>query len=700
MEQLGIWKQWIEWEKGDPLVFRKNNDFDAYKARVLFVYKQALMSLRFWPELWFEATEFCFSNDLDELGNELLTKGIEANPESCLLTFKKADRYELATAGEEGDPAAKRRGKAVKEIYKVLLDSLYEALAKEKLREAQELAHIEAQYAGQAQQSIEKADDGEEEPNQEEISELEQRKAQHIDAARRSSAAYTHMLKKTVTFSWIALMRSMRRIQGKGRPKDDELGGSRMVFGDARKRGQVTTDLYIESAYIEFHCYEPEATRKIFERGLKLYPDDEQFALEYIRHLTNNSEHTSKRFLYHLRNASNSAADARVIFETIVSKLLAKPETRAKAKPLFAFFHDFESRYAELTGIMKLEARMRENFPEDPTLSLFSRRFIAPEFDPRAVRVIVSPAAQTRPKAFPVPSIEAPLAVQDTPPKPVIQTGSSPKRPLPSEDSDTEGARPRKIARADSPLPKGAAGRRVEQRRAQRNETPHVDGSTSSHVPPPPSLHPNLNFFLQILPKAQLFNDSEMTPIIPAKAVRFLQDTYVPSDFAEYERWKKTRPAMSNIPQPPQPPHHLQQPPPLPQHMSYGQPANQGHYMLPMASMPPQPQGQYNGGYSAFPSQSIPPPDSRNGFMHNGGGNDPRNGYGQGSVSHPQTPSLGDPRGPPFATTNPPPSQDMSSQNPFGEQPLTTEQFSALIEEQKQRLAFHSAILEQHPFLR
>lgn len=307
MEQLGIWKQWIEWEIGDPLVFRKNNDFDAYKARVLFVYKQALISLRFWPEIWFEAVEFCFSNDLDEIGNDLLNKGIEANPESCLLTFKKADRYELATAGEEGDSAAKRRGKAIKGIYKVLLDSLYEAMAKEKSREAQELAQIEAQYAGQAEQTVEKADDGEEEPNEQEISELEQRKAQHIDGARRSSAAYTHMLKKTVTFSWIALMRSMRRVQGKGRPKDDELGGSRMVFGDARKRGQVTTDLYIESAYIEFHCYEPEATRKIFERGLKLYPDDEQFALEYIRHLTNNSEHTSKYSWYSFRNASNSA---------------------------------------------------------------------------------------------------------------------------------------------------------------------------------------------------------------------------------------------------------------------------------------------------------------------------------------------------------------------------------------------------------
>ena len=293
MEQLGIWKQWIEWEKSDPLVIMVEN-MAGYRARVLFAYKQALMSLRFWPEIWFEAAEFCFANNDEALGNDLLSKGIEANPESCLLTFKKADRYELATASEDGEAAAKRRGKTTKAIYKVLLDALYGALAKEKARETQELAQIEAQYVSQSQQSLEKADADEEEVNQEETLELEKRKAQHMDTAKRSSASYTHVLKKTVTFSWIALMRSMRRIQGKGRTKDDEFGGSRMIFGDARKRGQVTTDLYIESAYMEYHCYEPEATRKIFERGLKLYPDDEQFALEYIRHLTNTNDHTSK----------------------------------------------------------------------------------------------------------------------------------------------------------------------------------------------------------------------------------------------------------------------------------------------------------------------------------------------------------------------------------------------------------------------
>jgi len=104
------------------------------------------------------------------------------------------------------------------------------------------------------------------------------------------------LLTRTISYVWIALMRAIRRIQGKGKV-GDPIGGSRQIFTDARKRGRITSDVYVASALIEFHCYEPEATKKIFERGLKLFPEDEGFALEYIRHLIANNDHTSKSSL-------------------------------------------------------------------------------------------------------------------------------------------------------------------------------------------------------------------------------------------------------------------------------------------------------------------------------------------------------------------------------------------------------------------
>ena len=88
MEQVAMWNHWIEWEKKDPLLIM-SEDIEAYRDRVIFVYKQALMALRFWPELWVDAVDFSFSNNKDQLGDELLSKGVEANPESLQQRVKK-----------------------------------------------------------------------------------------------------------------------------------------------------------------------------------------------------------------------------------------------------------------------------------------------------------------------------------------------------------------------------------------------------------------------------------------------------------------------------------------------------------------------------------------------------------------------------------------------------------------------------------
>lgn len=294
LEQLEIWKQWIQWEQEDPLVL-KQDDIAAYRDRTVFVYKQALMSMRFWPELWCDAADFCFSNSLDAEGNDFLTQGIAANPESCLLAFKRADRLELTTANEDGDESAKRRGAAVREPYDKVLDALYDLIGKAKTRESQDLARIEAQFVIDdiEQRNAINGDDREEDMNYEDRDDREKRKTAQLEAVKNANAAHVRFLSQTVSYAWIALMRAMRRIQGKGKV-NEQIGGSRQVFTDARKRGRITSDVYVASALIEFHCYDPETTKKIFERGLKLFPDDEAFALEYIKHLIANNDHTSK----------------------------------------------------------------------------------------------------------------------------------------------------------------------------------------------------------------------------------------------------------------------------------------------------------------------------------------------------------------------------------------------------------------------
>ena len=278
-QQVQIWKRWIAWEKGDPLIL-KEEDSAAFKGRVLYVYKQALMALRFLPEIWFEAAEFCFLNDMENEGNDFLKQGMEANPESCLLAFKRADRLEVTSESEQD---SSKRAAKVREPYDTLLDALYNLINKARNQEDQDVERIEQTFAKENPQSQAAVNEDEDDDVQTEVKEKETAKKTQIDAVRKAHSIQISILSKTVSFAWIALMRSMRRIQGKGKP--GEIAGSRQVFAEARTRGRITSDVYVASALMEHHCYKDPAALRIFERGAKLFPEDENFALEYLKHL-------------------------------------------------------------------------------------------------------------------------------------------------------------------------------------------------------------------------------------------------------------------------------------------------------------------------------------------------------------------------------------------------------------------------------
>ncbi|KAF2087203.1 Suf-domain-containing protein [Saccharata proteae CBS 121410] len=537
VRQVDIWKKWIAFEKEDPLVL-KDEDLNAYRQRVVHVYRQALMALRFWPEMWYEAAEFCYQNDMQDDGDDFLNKGCEANPESCLLAFKRADRVELTTTSEEGEESIIRRGEAVREPYQKVLDSLYELIQKTKARETATINRIKEAHAQQVAAEGEARDDDDEED--EEASEASKARdaalQTQIEAIQKGNAAQVKLLSTTISFAWIALIRAMRRIQGKGKP-GDKIGGFRGVFADARKAGRITSDVYLASALIEYHCYRDPAATKILERGMKLFPEDEEFALEYLRHLI----------------ANNDITNARAVFKTTVNRLAQKPETLSKAKPIYAFFHEYESHYGELSQVVDLEKRMAELFPEDPTLSHFSHRYSKPTFDPTAIRPIISPLTQARPKALlPIPPMEqqqqqqqqkqpsavptaipaaapAPVpvpSVTDSPrPLPLPMNNNSPKRAYQQDDSDTDSAPARKIARGESPL-KGAAGRRLAAQTRNNHQQGGGGSSNLQHMQQaagPAPLPRDITFLLSIIPPAHTYHAARFVPERIADALRAVQ---------------------------------------------------------------------------------------------------------------------------------------------------------------------------------
>ncbi|KAL4885127.1 hypothetical protein BJY04DRAFT_215003 [Aspergillus karnatakaensis] len=474
LQQVEIWKRWINWEKSDPLVL-KEDDLSAYKTRVVYVYKQALMALRFLPEIWFEAADFCFANDMETEGNEFLKNGIDANPESCLLAFKRADRLEITSESEQ-DPI--KRGAKVREPYDRLLDALYELITKARTRESQDVARLEETFKTNPDTQPARNDDDDD--DQSEAKAKESVKNAQIEAVRNAHAIQIGILSKTVSFAWIGLMRAMRRIQGKGKP--GEVPGSRQIFADARKKGRITSDVYIASALIEYHCYKDPAATKIFERGAKLFPDDENFALEYLKHLID----------------INDITNARAVFEMTVRKLASNPDNVHKAKPIFAFLHEYESRYGDLVQVINLENRMRELYPDDPTLEQFAHRFSAPNFDPTTFRPIISPF-QTRPKtAYPGEQV---TSRHGTPTSRYQEQSviNSPKRSL--EDFDDDVSRPRKFVRGESPL-KTAQRRQFDQ---QKRTQPTLQTPMSSQYRPqgsPAPLPRDIVYLLSVIPSA------------------------------------------------------------------------------------------------------------------------------------------------------------------------------------------------------
>ncbi|EGR48994.1 uncharacterized protein TRIREDRAFT_3803 [Trichoderma reesei QM6a] len=497
--QVALWKKWIEWEKEDPLVL-KADEPKVFAQRVLYCYKQALMALRFWPELWVDAAEWCLQSDIaevdKEMGVEFLIQGIAANPESVLLALKHADHIEATSPLREGDKA--EYAKAVRKPFDDVLNRLYALGDKAKEREKLEISTLKQAAAQEAplQQSIEQNYDDDYEDGASKKTSVEER----IAAIQKGYAAETNILSRTISYVWIAMARAIRRIQGKGNQTD---GGLRKVFTDARQKGRLTSDVYVAVALLESVVYKDPVGAKIFERGARLFPNDEGFIVEYLKFL----------------HSKDDTTNARVVFETCVNRLIANPETLHKAKPLYAYFHKYESQYGELSQIHKLEARMAELFPEDPKLKNFAARYSSDKFDPIAAPVIISKAAQMRPKLA-APLIEQPASSRNSfppqreqSPRPqYVRATASPKRPLGPDDEELNP--PKRLARGASPL-KGAAGRRLDQQR--RNQSS--------------ALHRDITFLLGILPPAHTYDSQRLNA---AAMVSLLRDTPLP----DYATWK------------------------------------------------------------------------------------------------------------------------------------------------------------------
>jgi cleavage stimulation factor subunit 3 len=348
----------------------------------------------------------------------------------------------------------------------------------------------------------------------------------------------------------------------------------------------LTSHIYIAQALIEHHCYRNASAAKLFSAGMNLFPDDENLALEFIKHLID----------------INDITNARATFEKCVGKLTSKPETVARAKPLYHFFHNYESKYGEQAQISKLEQRMRDHFPDDPDLKLFENRFVYTNalnlaFDPTTIRPIISPATQMRLDVTPVDSVEQ----SPDPPNPQVSgvpsiavSRDSPKRPYVQDGDD--GHPLEKRQRGVSPL-KGAAGRRLDAARRLAAGTPQHAATQPAHN----ALPRDINFLLGVLPRKDLTQN--MNPqIIPSAMVNLLRSIDLQRVDWSRADLKAAGPGLLQAgPLPPRPPQ--QGPPPPMVHPNHPPPPFHGIPPQP----PPQPPQMYSPVTAYAPPGQYPP---------------------------------------------------------------------------------------------
>ncbi|EFO86298.1 hypothetical protein GCK72_004918 [Caenorhabditis remanei] len=121
-KQVELWKKLIAWEKTNPL---QTEEYGQHARRVVYTYEQSLLSLGYYPDIWYEAAMFLqeASQTLDEKGDVKLAQALKQ--ETCnlyeraitgLMKESKLIYFAYADFQEE-----QKKFEAVKDIYNRLL---------------------------------------------------------------------------------------------------------------------------------------------------------------------------------------------------------------------------------------------------------------------------------------------------------------------------------------------------------------------------------------------------------------------------------------------------------------------------------------------------------------------------------------------------------------------------------------------------
>ncbi|KAL0572097.1 mRNA 3'-end-processing protein rna14 [Marasmius crinis-equi] len=318
-QTVGRWKAYLIWEQSDPLKLQEN-DGATLVTRIQMAYRKAVISMRYYPELWFMAYNWRASIEKHEEAFATLKAGLQANPNSFVLNFEIAEILERKTEYKE-----------VHETYQTFLTTLRAELTT--LNETKSVA--EAAAAENTQEGDENGP-------------LTQSTQPSSDQESGAKSLSDELIERHKEHSLVHIMymRFARRAEG--------TTAFRTAFAEARKDPFASWHIFDAAALSEYHSNgDKDLAVRIFQLGMKRYEKDKDYVLRYLSFLI----------------SVNDQTNARALFERIIGSF--QP---SDVRPIWDCWARHESQYGDLETIQKLEKQMAEAYPNDTPIKLFAQR--------------------------------------------------------------------------------------------------------------------------------------------------------------------------------------------------------------------------------------------------------------------------------------------------------------------------------------
>jgi cleavage stimulation factor subunit 3 len=303
LRQLRKWRDVVKWEKEQGAT----QSAPEIRIRVRHTYKQGLCCLRFFPELWYEfAMEELAARDTEAALQVLATACSVLAPK---VTAGTADGAK-GTSNAEGASASSSSS------------------SKDKSRTGNDDTSDGSLLLSFARASL----------------------LERLARPKEATAIYKELTDKApCPLVHIQYMRFARRALKNG------VKAARSVFAKARKRKDASCSwrVFVCAALMEFYANKnPEVAGKVFELGLKRFPDSVPFISQYVRFLS---------------GLNDQEAPLRVLFQRIVGSAL-NDDAPDKIKPIWAQYLAFENSMAvdggDIGASEMLEKRFRDKYAD------------------------------------------------------------------------------------------------------------------------------------------------------------------------------------------------------------------------------------------------------------------------------------------------------------------------------------------------